>query len=256
MQSQRAGGEAMHEPADSRERRVHSTDEADVAAYQAVSKAAILAFVCGLGAAGALLHPLLLVVPLVAVGAGIFALRSIAVSTAGLTGRRLAVAGAALGVLFASAAAARLVSRDLIIASRGQRFANAWVGLAAAGRREAAYEMTLPPARRQLPGTDLAEFYQSSAESNEELQQFFATSPTKELVEFGSQGTLRLEEVLDVARSSFYGDVVAMIYVLEYVESGQPKTARIHLVARRSSHKRTGQGQWRIEHVGLPEKAE
>jgi hypothetical protein len=246
----------MHEPAESPERRVHSSDEADVAAYRAVSRAAIVAFLCGIGSAGALLHPLLLVVPLVAVGAGIFAWRSITVSTAGLTGRRLAVAGVLLGVLFASTAAARLVSRDLIIASRGQEFANAWLELAAAGHREAAYEMTLPPARRQLPGTDLAEFYQRSAENNEELQQYFSQSPAKELIQFGSEGTVRLEEVLDVARSSFYGDVVALIYVLDYIEQGQPKTTRLHLVARRSRHKRTGRGQWRIEHLGLPEEAE
>jgi hypothetical protein len=246
----------MPETTEDHDARFHPTDEADVVAYRSLSKAAIVAIILGVASFGALLQPLLLIVPLVAIVAGILALRSISVSTAGLAGRWLAVIGVLLAVFFASTATARFISRDWIVTARARRFADDWLQMAAEGRREEAYEMTLSPAQRQLPGTELAEFYASSAERNEELQQFFAESPARDLVEYGSQGTLQFEEVIHSGKSSYYGDMVGMIYTLTYTADDETKAVKIHLIVRRSRHRKSGHGQWSVEHVGDPKDVE
>jgi hypothetical protein len=234
--------------------RFHATDEADVVSYQAVSKLAIVSATLGVTSFAAILHPLMLAMTVVAIVTGVLALRAIATSTAGLTGRWLAVAGVTLGVFFASAAVGRLMSRDGVITARARKFADGWLRLAAQGRREEAYEMTLAPPRRQLPGTrtSLREYYENSPEANQRLQQFFDNSPARELVEFGAEGTLRFERIIDAVSDPRLGDLVGMVYGLDYVEGDEAKIARIHLVVRRSRHRKTGRGQWTVRRVEDP----
>ena len=45
-----------------------------------------------------------------------------------------------------------------------------------------------------------------------------------------------------------------MIYSLEYHHGNTPRTAKIHLVVRRSRHPRTGRGQWTMRQVDDPTK--
>jgi hypothetical protein len=247
---------AMPETSNDREARFHVVDEADVAAYRAVSKPAIVAALLGLLSFTAMVHPLLLILPLVAIVAALLALRAMAANTTELTGRRLALVGMALGVFFGSAAVGRLISRDTLLVARAQRVADDWLQLARENRREEAYEMTLSPKHRQPEGSDLAKYYASSAERNKELQQYFSVSPVRELFEHGGEGKLEYEETVDSGQSSYYGDLVSMKYVLEYGERDAAKKLPMVLVAQRSRDGKTSRGQWVIHHVGEPEEGQ
>jgi hypothetical protein len=232
--------------------RFHTTDEPDVVSYHVISKLAVVSAVFGLLSFTATLHPLMLIAPIVAVVTGALALRAIATDTAGLTGRRLAIAGMIVGVFFAATATSRLMTRDWIIATRAKKFAGDWLQLAIDGRREEAYEMTLAPERRQLPTTDLPAYYAGSPERNEHLQRFYDESPMKELIEFGTAGTVRLDRIVDTLQDHRSRDIVGLIYSLEYVDGDTPHTLKIRLVLRRSRHPRTGRGQWVVWQVGDP----
>ncbi len=229
-------------------------DEADVAAYRAVSKLAVVAALLGLLSFTAMIHPLLLILPVVAIVAALVALGAMAANATELTGRRLALVGMALGVFFGSASVGRLISRDALLAARAQRVAENWMQLARENRREEAYEMTLSPTHRQPKGADLAKYYAASAERNKELQQYFSVSPVRELFEHGGEGKLEYEEMMDSGQSSYYGDLVSMKYVLEYGERDEAKKLPVVLVAQRSRNEKTGQGRWVIHHVGEPEE--
>ncbi len=233
-----------------------AVDEADVAAYRSLSSAALAAAGLGVLSFTALLHPLLLVVPLVAAVCGAVALRSIAVSTAGLSGRRLAVTGLLLAALFAAAAVGRQVSRDWIVTSRAARFGRQWLQAVIDGRRELAYEMCLPPTMRQTPGTDLVKYYGGNPEKNEALQRYFDDSPTRELAQFGAEGKLHYLGVYDAGWSPSQGDVIGLEFRWDYREAGQPKSTRVHLVVQRKMHRRKGRGQWFVKHVDTPEEEE
>jgi hypothetical protein len=184
------------------------------------------------------------------------ALRSIAVHTSGLTGRRLAVMGMLLATLFGSGAVGRLMSRDWVVTARGRQFAHDWIQAVIEGRREVAYEMSLPPPQRQTRGIDLVEYYGSDPEKNDALQRYFADSPARELAEFGSVGTLRYEGVFDAGRGAPYGDLIALEYLLEYRDEGQPKSTRFHVIVQRKPHRQNGRGQWFVHQLGIPEEKE
>jgi hypothetical protein len=239
-----------------REAMLRTTDEADVVSYRAVSKVAVVSALIGAFSFLALMHPILVLLPLTAVVLAVVALRAIRVSTAGLTGRALAVVGLALGALFLSAAATRTVSRDWIMTRRGRQFAADWLQLVAADEREKAYEMTLTPERRQLPGADLRKFYSDDAERFEQLQQFFDDSPLEVIVEHGRDGQFRLREILDSGHASDYGDYVSAMFSFDYSDGQRRVSQPVHIVVRRLLHRRTGRGQWFVEHVGDVEDPE
>jgi hypothetical protein len=232
------------------------TEEADLVTYRSLSLAALVAAIFGVFSFTALLYPLLLIVPLVAFVSGWLALRSIAVSSAGLTGRRLAVAGILLATLFASGAVTRLTSRDWIVTSRARRFADDWLQLVLDGHREAAYEMSLPPSMRQTPGVDLEKIYGEDPKKNDALQRYFADSPARELVKFGPAGKLHYEGILDAGRNTEQGDLVGLEYLLEYREGDETKSTRIQLAVQRKLHGKNGRGQWTLQHVGTAEERE
>src|SRR5688500_10904316 len=91
---------------------VSSLDETALASYQGVSIMAVLALLLGVASALALVHPFLWVVPPVAVVLSILAIRAIDAPDSNLTGRRLAIAGLALALLFGLWAPSRVLTRQ------------------------------------------------------------------------------------------------------------------------------------------------
>lgn len=244
----------MTTSAENREAPFRAAEEADIVAYRSLSRAALAAAGLGVLSFTALLHPLLLVVPLVAVVAGVVALRSIAVNTEVLSGRWLAVAGLLLAALFAAAAVSREISRDWVVTSRAERFGRAWLQAVVDGRLEVAYEMCLPPTMRQTPGTDLVKYYGGNPEKNEALQQYFDNSPARELAKFGADGQLHYLGVYDAGWSPRQGDLIGLEFEFDYRDAGQPKSTRIHLVVQRRVHRQKGRGQWFVKNVDTPEE--
>lgn len=246
----------MLESSNDRESRFHAAEEVEVAAYRAVSMRAVVAALLGVLSFTAMVHPLLLVVPVLAVVAGALALRATAAQRAELSGRRLALAGLALALFFATAAVGRLISRDTVLITRARQVADAWLELARENRREEAYEMTLIPRHRQPKDADLAGYYAGSAERNEELQEYFKVSPVRELFEHGGNGKLRFLQTVDAGRSFYYGDLVSLEYVLEYRDGDAPQQLPLVVIAQRTRHAKTGRGQWVIHYVGEPKEGD
>ena len=120
----------------------HHQDD-DIAQYRQLCVLAVVGLILGLLSAAALIDPLTWVVP----GAGILvswlALRRIARAEAGLAGRKAALAGLLLSVLFGAAGAANAITYRALVRQQGRRFAEEWFELLLARQPQKAYQLTI-----------------------------------------------------------------------------------------------------------------
>lgn len=131
--------ESASQSPDSNDTRGYDADE--LGEYRSLSTLAVVALGLGIGSALTFASPLMLVVPLAAVGAALLALRAIAASGGGLTGARLARLGLALAILFTVAAFARVKVRNMLLQAQVDRVGRQWLTLAAQSRSEEMLEL-------------------------------------------------------------------------------------------------------------------
>ncbi len=122
----------------------YSADE--LGTYCSLSAMAVVALVVGLLSPLVFVSPLLLVVPLAAIGAGILALRRIASSGGGLTGAGLARAGIALAIVCGGASLTREWVRDQIFCRQADAVAERWLSALSTDSPSKAIELLTPEA--------------------------------------------------------------------------------------------------------------
>jgi hypothetical protein len=127
---------------------LHDADE--LGQYRSLSTLAIAAVVLGLCSPLALVAPILLAIPLLAIAVAGLALARIHASAASLTGRPLALAGIALGVVFAVAAPTHTYVRERLSIHHADESARRWLSLLSAGRIDEALELMTPQALMNL----------------------------------------------------------------------------------------------------------
>lgn len=108
-----------------------TTDASD---YQSLSPLAALAFALGVLSPAALVTPLLLIVPVTAIGVALLAFAKIRASGGALTGTRLAQWGMALAVGFTVTAIVRDPVRNALMHRQTQAVAEQWLTLVAGGQ--------------------------------------------------------------------------------------------------------------------------
>ncbi len=118
--------------------------------YRSLSTLSVIALLLGLCSALAFVSPLMFVVPLAAVAAALLAWKRIVSSDGNLSGSRLACAGLALAVLFASASLARVQFRDRIMRGQADSVAQQWLSFAAKGSAEQMLELMTKEASEKI----------------------------------------------------------------------------------------------------------
>ena len=198
--------------------------------YRAVSPLAVAAAVCGAAAWVALLHPLGLIVPLLAVGLGVAALMGVRRSVGTQGGLALAVVGLLLGAGLGGYAIFQQVSGsyDRAAQRRDVDAALAEFGRAlAAGDVRAAYGLTGEGFQREF---DFAAF-------EERLAGFERA--------YGGFESARGNELADVARDAQTGQRLAEAMLIVEVEAADEAVRQTVRLSREP-----GQA-WRIEEFGL-----
>ncbi len=112
----------------------HDADE--LGQYQSLSTSAVVALVLGLLSPIAFFSPLLLVMPLLALGVALWALARIKGSGGGLLGTRLAYCGLALAIVCGVASVARSQIRVELLRRQASETAERWLSLLAQGQAE------------------------------------------------------------------------------------------------------------------------
>jgi hypothetical protein len=113
----------------------------DIPEYQSLSPLAAIALLLGLISPAALIHPMLMIVPLAAAGAALLALGKIRASGGVLTGARVAQWGLALGIVFGAASIVRTPVRDALIHRQTTAVAQDWLTAIAKGRIDDSFRL-------------------------------------------------------------------------------------------------------------------
>jgi len=129
---------------------VDSVSAGELGSYRSLSTLAVVAFVLGLISPVVFISPLLLVLPLAAVGTALLALAKISASSGGLSGAGLARCGFALAIVFGVAATARITVRNELFRRQAAAAARQWLSLVAANQIEKAADMLTYAARERL----------------------------------------------------------------------------------------------------------
>jgi hypothetical protein len=143
-----------------------STENDQVDDYRQVSRLAICSIPLGLISALALIGPLMWFLPLVAVAIAAAGLRQVSRSKE-LTGRRMALIGLALAILFGTWGVTWTVSRRMVINRQARAHASEWLGLMQEGENMRAHQLTLSVVERLPLGSSLQEYYFDDPEESD-----------------------------------------------------------------------------------------
>lgn len=141
-----------------------STENDQVEGYQRLSQLAVWSVPLGLLSALALVSPLLWFVPIVAVTFALGGLWRISLSD-DTTGRRLAITGLGLAILFGTWGVAWTMSRRLVINHQAREHALEWLTLMQKGEYMTAHQLSLAYSARLPPGSSLEKHYAEKAPS-------------------------------------------------------------------------------------------
>ncbi len=173
----------------------HLTDHDDgmVDEYQALSGWAVAALILGLLGPFALVNVWLTLIPLLGVVAAAVALVRVAMLAPALTGRKVALAGLFLSILFTSAAAADRIAYWRAVDLEARRFAEAWFAFLSVEQPHKAHQLTLAPRYRQPLDDKLPEFYREGEPWHDELQSYVEQPVVRKLLALGERARVRYD---------------------------------------------------------------
>jgi hypothetical protein len=228
-----------------------------VAQYPSISVPAVLTLLLGVASAGALIGPLWWCVPFAGAALAVWALRSIAGSERVLLGRRAAVIGLVLSLLFVAWGMTRFYSRQHVLRDQARQHAEQWLQLVQQGRLHEAHQLHLAQEERQAPDVDLVKYYRDTREPRRDFRSFFDLPPLREIVDQGTQGQLRFEgdkEILTEAATGTKKDSITLRYTLDYQQDQRPKSLPFLITLTRTRNHGEADARWEVRSVSPPPK--
>jgi hypothetical protein len=230
-----------------------STDpqDTDMGQYQAVSGLAVAGLLVGLASPAALGHPLLWTVPLVAMVICALALRRIAREAPALIGRKAALTGLALAVLFLAAAPLQGYTYGRLLDWEGRRFAAQWFELVRQNQREKSFELTRQAESRLPLDEDLPSRYPPDSDPLSELNGYLQQPSVQALLALGDKAQVRYYDTERSTRSN-RGDVIKQVYAVTYEEDGERKSFFVELSMNRRYVADPGRAFWQLTDFTAP----
>jgi hypothetical protein len=226
--------------------RLSGRDDQPLAAYRAMSAAAVVGLGLGVLAPLCLLTPLLWPLPLAGIAVCALALARIARSGGELLGRKAAAVGLwlAVGCLAAAATDAYLYRRLLFAEARA--YAQQWFDYLAADQPQKAFAMTVAPGLRPPLAFDEAvwEFYRTGPRWRADLESYVGDRLVRTLLALGPNA--RARPFASGGRGdSELGETAYPIFAVTYEDDGQTKTFFVKLYLQRLKQS-DGRGDWRL----------
>jgi hypothetical protein len=158
--------------------------------YHSVSALAVLALVLGLLAPLAFVHVLLWTIPIVGAALSAIAFIRIDRSEGALIGRKAALVGLVLSLLFGSCAIAYVTTHRLWLARRAERVAERFFALLSEGKTYAAHQLWADPQYRFLLSDDYEALYAEHPQAEENRQIFLKREVVKDLIDLGKNAEI------------------------------------------------------------------
>ena len=233
----------------------------ETASYRGLSSFAVIALAAGLLSPLDMFYATPIVFPIVAVIASALALRQIAIQAPNLTGRKAALAGLFLGLVFLIAAPADAWVYRYYLRREARQFAGAWIEDVREGKVYQAHDLMIDPKKRVPPDVPpdmtlekyYADYYSRSDYQRRMLPPFIDKPLVRTLFALGKSAEYRVYETAEEG-SEGANDFVKLIYAVTFTEEKQKKTFFISFGMTRSIDRTTGRCEWTIGRVDGPER--
>jgi hypothetical protein len=225
---------------------VHITDARDgeLAEYHPVAWQAVLGLLFGLFAALAMVDPLLWSIPILGILVNVAALRRIRAAAPAVAGRKMALAGFLLSLLFLSAAVGDWWVYRRMVAQEAQQFTALWFRYVTQEQPEKACQLTMAPQARRPLDDQLWAYYRNNPQAREQLESYVKIPLVRTLLALGPKARVRFHGTAGQSRDNL-NDQVEQIYVVTYEEDNE-KISFFVLVRALRAKQREGGAQWRI----------
>lgn len=221
---------------------------ADVDSYRAVSPWAVLTLLFGVASGLAFVHPLLALIPVLALFAGALALRQIRHYWPTYIGRWAALLGLWLAVLVLVAVPTRWFVWHVLVEAEATRFGDQFMQLLAAGKPIEAHQLSLPVNLRLPPDDSMLEIYRSDPARIEGVRSFVADRPMRALLALGERADIRLYEVESVMTNGSSA-AVSLLYAITFDDQGTRRTFFERLILLRESRPGASRSGWKVHQV-------
>ncbi len=257
--------------------RFSELDQQELVEYRPLNRPAVVACILGWLASAALIHPILCLLPLLGIMTALIALRQLSSAENKQSGRRLALIGLCLSVLFGSWTVAREASRELRLYGHARQFAEDWFARIRDGQFYEAHQLTLMEGERAAPGVSLKDHYaprdrpdpekmRGAGESgthaepaaamlemmapppHDTFEMYFGTSIGKRLRDMGSKAQYEFQENRQILVSGVNSLRVELVFVASEESDGRLKSFPIKITLERDSYSGLN-ANWRVVEV-------
>jgi len=221
---------------------------ADVDSYRAVSPWAVLTLLFGVASALAFVHPLLALIPLLALFSAAVALRQIRHYWPTYIGRWAALLGLWLAVLVLVAVPTRWLVWHVMVEDEAIRFGDQFMQLVADGKPIEAHQLSLPNNLRLPTDDSMLEIYRSDPARIDGVRSFSADRPLRILLALGERADVRLYEVESVVTNGTSA-AVSLLYAITFDDQGTRRTFFERLILLRESRPNDSRSGWKVHQV-------
>lgn len=238
-----------------------SPETGEIQPHRTVSRLALAAGFVTLLSPTALIHPLLVVVPLAAAVLSFLTLLTI---NSEQVGRTLAICALVPALGFAAYSPTRYFSRQQRVFESAERYANQWLQLIAEGRSFEAHQLSLTAFERQSPDVDLAVHYADPMTDVEgipteeqlhapfvDLQEFLAQDPVVRVLTWPDGFDVEKLAVRESIRGTTESETVSLAYRLTAKGAAEGEIAHINIVMQRFI--RNSVAYWRVLEFSDPD---
>jgi hypothetical protein len=222
--------------------------EGDANEYRSVSGSAVLGLFFGLAGAAALLSPLLWFLPIAGVVFSVIGLRRIAAAGPALIGRKPAMAGLVLSLLFAAASPADWFLYRRMIEHEGCRFAGYWFDYLREGEPHKAYELTVAPDSRLPLDDKTAEVFTAGSKDRDELEKYVENPVVHTLLTLGDRAQFRYYGT-EKGWTEPDSEYLEQIFAVTYDADREPVSFFVRVRLQRVVPPKSRRAYWRVANV-------
>jgi hypothetical protein len=223
---------------------VSADEPEELREYRPISSLAVVGLVGGMLSVLAFVHPVFWFVPVLSAAIGAWALRRLATSAVPLLGRRAAVAGLTLALLFGAAALTRFGVFRWQMRVETMQLSKQWFEALRDRNPYQAHQLTLSSGRRIKADDDLLARYAEPGQRRA-LEEYVAEPAVRLLLSLGKYAQVRYfaNHVTDETNEQ---PAVIDIYAISVRHAGQTTSCFVQLYWRRSLEFSTKRWSWNL----------
>jgi hypothetical protein len=224
--------------------RITDRQDAELASYRALAWQAVLGLIFGLLAPLAMVDPLLWAMPILGTIFSWWGLRRIKNYPAEFLGRKIALAGLTLSLLFLAAAPSDWFAYRRIVRGEARQFSALWFKYLAQDEPQKAYQFTVVPQLRLRLDDHLWAGYRASSDLRDALEKYVESPLVRTLLALGPKAQVRFYDTVGQTHQD-NDDWVDQCYAVAYEEDGEKKSffVVVSMVRRELG---SGAAEWRI----------